>query len=444
MQQVRINLTVAEPDTWSEAMSGEYQKQWEQAAQAEYDSLMENNTWTLCELPKDRKAIGNKWVFKVKYRSDGSIEKFKARLVAKGYSQQEGIDYNETFAPVAKFNSIRTLMALIAIYGMDLHQMDVVTAFLNGKLKEEIYMLQPEGFTKGKNMVCRLNNTLYGLKQSGREWYLEIHIELIKQGFTRSQADFSIYILNGGEVIIALYVDDLLIASKDVSKINKVKEDLAKKFKMKDLGEAHYCLGIEVMRDKAKACVTLSQRRYIDTILKRFQMEDCKAVSTPMDPGVKLSKDMSPQTDEEIQEMANIPYQKAIGSIMYLMTGTRPDLAYSVGVVSQFMANPGIQHWKALKRIFRYIQSTKDLCLTYQKTDKDYLYGYSDADYAGCIDTSRSTSGYAFMLGEAAITWSSKKQQTVAQSTSEAEYMGMASACREATWLRALLQDTGI
>lgn len=408
-----------------------------------YDSLIENHTWDLCPLPEGQNAIGNKWVFKVKYNADGSIEKYKARLVVKGYSQKEGIDYNKTFAPVAKFNSIRTIIALAAHYNLELHQMDVVTAFLNGMLTEEIYMDQPEGFQQGKGLVCKLNRTLYGLQQSSREWYMKIHEALLSNHFVRSQADFSIYVYNEGGVIIALYVDDLLIASKDLAKIVEIKQALSRRFKMKDLGKAHYCLGIQIIRDRENKTIKLSQTRYADTILERFNMANCKPISTPMEPGLRLSKNMSPQLPSKDAEMENFPYQQAIGSIMYLMTGTRPDLAFAVGAVSQHMQKPGLQHWKAVKQILRYIQATKDWSLTYSGNDNNALIGYSDSDFAGCIDTARSTTGYVFTFAGAAITWSSKRQQSVAQSTSEAEYMGMSLACREATWIRALLDNLG-
>ena len=438
--------TEEEPTTYAEAISRSDSKQWEQAARTEYDSLITNKTWKLVDLPPGRKAIGCKWVFKIKYDSSGKLERYKARLVAKGYSQTQGIDYNETFAPVAKFNSIRTLIALAAEHDLELHQMDVKTAFLNGHLDEEIYMEQPEGFSKKnqEHKVCKLSKSLYGLKQAGRSWYQMIDANLTDLGFERTSADVCIYHFqkDGVLMVVALYVDDLLLLSNNLGALDDLKKKLGKRFDMKDLGPAQFILGIQIRRNRVKKVISISQEQYIDNILKRFGMEDCKPIATPLDANTKFSSTMSPSSDKDFLEMKEIPYQQAIGSLMYAMLGTRPDIAFAVGALSRFSSNPGMHHWQGVKRIFRYLKGTKAQCLRFQ-ADKKELVGYCDADWGGDRDDRKSTGGYAFLLAGGAISWSSKKQPTVALSTTEAEYMAVSQGTREAIWLRRLLHELG-
>jgi hypothetical protein len=436
-----------EPRTLAEAMVRPDSKQWEQAIQSEYNSIISNGTWTLVKLPAGRKAIGCKWVFKVKYTATGAIEKYKARLVAKGYSQTQGIDYDETFAPVAKFNSIRVLLAIAAQEDFEIHQMDVMTAFLNADLEEDVYMAQPEGFVEKGNeeLVCKLHKSLYGLKQASRSWYHKIDGELVGLGFTRSQADHSVYSLqkDNVKIIIALYVDDLILMANDLAKLLQIKEELGKRFDMKDLGEIHYCLGIQVIRDRKKRTIQLGQAKYIENVLKRFRMEDCKPIGTPLDTNSKLTKAMAPKSDAEIEEMQSIPYQSAVGSLMYAMLGTRPDIAYVVGALSQYCSNPGPAHWNAIKRVFRYLKGTINYTLRYEGNNKDRLVGFCDADWAGNVDDRRSTTGCAFIIAGGAVSWNSKKQATVALSSTEAEYMAATQATKEAIWLRKILTDLG-
>jgi transposase InsO family protein len=437
----------SEPQSMAEALAGPDAEQWEQAMDAEHESILKNNTWKLTSLPPDRKAIGCKWVFKVKSNADGSVARYKARLVAKGYAQTYGIDYNETFAPVAKFNSIRTILAIAAMEDFEVHQMDVKTAFLNGDLEDEIYMKQPEGYVQPgqEHLVCKLQKTLYGLKQSPRAWYQKIDRYFTSAGFIKSNADHSLYVRLEGEakVIIALYVDDLILISNRLNELKAVKSNLAAAFKKIDLGEIHYCLGIQVLRDRANRAVTLGQGKYVQDIRKRFGMEDCKPRSTPLDANSKLTKDMAPKSAAELKDMEGIPYQQAVGSLMYAMVATRPDIAYAVGAVSQFMSNPGSAHWMAVKRVLRYLQGTSQHVLRYGGECNIVLAGYCDADWAGNVDDRRSTTGFTFMLGGGSVCWNSKKQATVALSTTEAEYIAAAQATKEAVWMRQLLADLG-
>lgn len=444
----RANVAALEdPLNMCEAMRSEDASKWELAMQEEYDSLMANGTWELAPLPKDRKSVGCKWVFRTKKDASGQVVRHKARLVAKGYSQVAGVDFLETFAPVAKFTTIRCILALGAAMDLEIHQMDVKTAFLNGELEEDIYMDQPQGFGQDglEHLVCKLKKSLYGLKQSPRTWYQRIDSFFTKEGFTRSQADHSLYIKQTGEylLIVLIYVDDLIILASHLTKLAWLKAKLKAEFEMSDLGELKYCLGVEFERDRKARTITMSQKKYIEEVLKRFNMEECKPISTPLDVNVKLLK-LSEEEFEELQgEMEGVPYKAGVGSLMYAMVGTRADLAFPVSMVSQFMSKAGPAHWSAVKRIMRYLQGTLDykLCLG----GKDVaLRGYCDADWAGDASERRSTTGYVFFVGVGAISWNCKRQPTIALSTTEAEYMATSQCTKEAIWLRKLLADVGL
>jgi hypothetical protein len=330
--------------------------------------------------------------------------------------------------------------------GLEIHQMDVKTAFLNGELDVVIYMEQPEGFVqKGReHLVCKLRKSLYGLKQSGRAWYECIHIFFVNKGFTRSHADHSLYVLQTCHyiVIVIIYVDDLIILASNVDVINELKASLESEFEMSDLGELHFFLGVHFERDRKTRTITMHQRSYIETILERFGMADCKPIATPLDAKTSLVKLSEEEYEEHSHEMKDIPYQEAVGSLMYAMVATRPDLAFAVSVVSRFMSKPGPMHWMAVKRIMRYLKGTIDVRLRIGGQHMN-VKGYSDADWAGDVENRRSTSGYVFFVGDGAVSWNSKRQQTVAQSTMEAEYMAMNRCTREAIWLRQLMEDVG-
>lgn len=413
--------------------------QWQAAINAELQALVKAGVYTEVVRPKDRRVVGSTWAFRQKYGPDGEIEKYKARLCAKGFTQVEGLDYNETYAPVVKFDSIRTLLALAAEQDLEIHQMDVKSAFLNADLKEEIYMECPEGFNSNRNVVWRLNKSLYGLKQASREWYECVEKEFTKLGYTRSEADYSVFYKRVGDclIIVAVYVDDMLIFGKDVQVINSLKSELKSIFEMTDLGEAKWILNMEVIRDRAARTIHLSQRQYVNSILTRFQMDDCRPVSTPMEANLHLPK----LAEAEIEPRL---YQSALGSLMYAMLATRPDIAYSVGVLSQQAATPGKLHWSALMRVYRYLRGTADLKLTFQGgSHAKELVGFVDADFAGDPVDRRSTTGYTFTLSGGTISWVSKKQRTVARSSTEAEYVAGATATCQAVWLRLLLSELG-
>ena len=436
----------SEPKTLSAARRCSDASKWEQAVQEEYDSLIANGTWELAALPEDRSTVGCKWVFRTKKDASGNIVRYKARLVAKGYSQVEGVDFNETFAPVAKFSTIRCILALGAAMDLEIHQMDVKTAFLNGELEEDIFMDQPEGFVQEGNehLVCKLKKSLYGLRQSPRAWYEKIHQFFAEEGFYRSHADHSLYIKQSSSflLIVIIYVDDLIMLSSDLTVLQELKSRLEEEFDMSDIGELHFFLGVQMERNRATRTITLHQGNYIEEVLERFGMADCKPIGTPLDAKTQLVKLSEEEYEQHLPETQAIPYKEAVGSLMYAMVATRPDLAFAVSVVSQFMSKPGPLHWAAVKRIMRYLKGTLGMKLCLGGRDID-LKGYCDADWGGDQDTRRSTTGYVFFIGQGAISWNSKRQPTVALSTTEAEYMATTQSAKEAIWLRQLMADVG-
>nr|AAP46197.1 putative gag-pol polyprotein [Oryza sativa Japonica Group] len=434
---------VDDPTSFKEAITSEHSSKWLEVMDDELKSMSHNGVWDLVEIPKGSKTVGCKWVYKTKLDSKGKIERFKARLVAKGFSQREGIDYNETFSPVSKKDSFRIVMALVAHYDLELHQMDVKTAFLNGELHEDVYMAEPEGFVmEGKDhLACKLKKSIYELKQASRQWYLKFD-EIIKRfGFKENEVDNCIYIkTKGGKfIILVLYVDDILLASSDINMLHQTKEFLSSNFDMKDLGEASYVLGIEIHRDRSKGVLGLSQKSYISRVLKRYNMSKCSATPAPIVKGDKFGLFQSPKNKLESDQMKMVPYASAVGSLMYAEVCTRPDLAFVTGMLSRFQSNPGLDHWKAVKKVLRYFQGTKDYMLTYKKSEELEVLGYSDADFAGCVDTKKSTSGYVFTLANGAISWKSSKQTLTTSSTMQAEFLACYEATGQAVWLKNLI-----
>ena len=449
---VGSELEISEPSTYQAALKSQDKNQWLAAMQEEMKSLAANDTWQLVEKPKNQKIVGSKWIFKKKEGIPGKEEpRFKARLVAKGFTQREGIDYNEVFSPVVKHRSIRTILAIVAKEDLELEQLDVKTAFLHGTLDETIYMQQPQGFEvkSDTEQVCLLKRSLYGLKQSPRQWYRRFDDFMKKQGFNRSNYDWCVYTksLNNGKLIyLLLYVDDMLLACYDRTEVEKLKSQLSKEFEMKDLGSAQKIIGMEIIRDRKNRNLFLTQRGYLEKVLDRFSMRDCKPVSTPLAQHFRLSTSEAPKTDEEKSYMSNVPYANCVGCLMYAMICTRPDLAFAISIVSRFMSNPGRLHWEALKWVLRYIKGTIGYGLKFHsvETHTDQVTGFVDSDYASSIDTRKSTTGYVFTLFGTAISWKAMLQSVVALSTTEAEYIAVTEAVKEAMWLKGMLLELGI
>jgi Reverse transcriptase (RNA-dependent DNA polymerase) len=370
------------------------------------ESMRSNNVWELVDLPEGHKAIGNKWVLKIKRLADGSIDRYKARLVAKGYTQQEGIDYEETFSPVVRFASIRLILAIIARLDLELHQMDVKTAFLNGNIEEEIYMEQPASFVveDQEHKVCKLLRSIYGLKQSFRQWYIWFHQAIISFDFKMIDEYHCVYVKRSKNkfVILSLYVDDILLASNNKEYVQTIKEWLSSNFDMKDMSEASYILGVKIEIDRSKKILALSQEHYIRKVLEKFRMQDCKSIDTPIVKGEGLSLRMCPKTPDEKTQMEKVPYSSVVGSLIYAMMCTKPYISFAVGMVSRYQANPGLSHWKAVKRILRYLKGTADYSLCFQGENLQ-LMGYVDADWEGDLDERKSISGYIFLLNNGVI-----------------------------------------
>ena len=404
----------------------------------EINSIEKNGTWELTTLPYGAKRIGVKWVFKTKLNENGKVDKFKARLVAKGFSQKFGIDYTEVFAPVARWDTIRMILALAACRGWDVYQLDVKSAFLHGELNEAVFIEQPQGYeVKGAEYkVYRLKKALYGLKQAPRAWYNKLESYFIKEGFERCPSEHTLFTktMEGKCLIVSVYVDDLIFTGNNVEMFERFKNSMKQEFDMSDLGRMKYFLGVEVVQHRGG--IFINQRKYANEVLERFGMRNCNPVKNPIIPGFKLAK------DEGGVSVDATTYKQMVGSLMYL-TATRPDLAFVVSLVSRFMERPTELHQQAVKRVLRYIKGTTELGISYQKGGEEKLAAYTDSNYAGDTEDRKSTSGYAFLLSSGAVAWSSKKQPVVTLSTTEAEFIAAAACACQSIWMRRILDELG-
>ncbi len=427
------------PETVEEALNSEYADERWSAMQSEYDSLMANDTWELVEMPPNQKVVSSKWVFALKKDKDNNIERFKARLVAKGCSQKYGVNYTETFSPVVRSETVRMMFAIAAEYGLYLHQMDVSSAYINSDLNDEVYMKQPVKFVSRKfpNRVLKLKKALYGLKQSGREWNFKLDSILKKLGFQQCPSEPCVYTMctDSRINIIAVYVDDLLIASSSKADLKKIKEDIAKNVKVVDKGEAKQFLSLEIEREGELGEISINQKSQIHRLLESQHMESCRPISTPLDPKCQVKCESN---DCKLADQAE--YQSLIGSLMYIAINTRPDILHSVSKLSQRNNNPHSEHMNAAKRVLKYLNATQDKSLHYRKTGEP-ISCFADADWGGDTIDRKSYTGYSFIMAGAVVSYESKKQTTVALSSTEAEYMAMSSACKEASYLKKLFKE---
>ena len=437
-------LPTPDPVTYNDAISCTEKGEWKESMKSEYESLVENKCWKLVPRPKDKNVITCKWVYKTKEEqtTEGRLgHRRKSRVVARGFNQIEGDDYSETFAPVVKFTSIRVILALVTIFNLILHQMDVKTAFLNGDSKEEVYMEQIQGFENGdpRLIVYKMLKAIYGLKQAPRQWFEKIDNFFIDEmGMSRNPADECVYMKrNNDEVlIVALYVDDILVACSNYDILKETKLMLCQKFKMKDLGESKIILGMDIQRDVKNRTLSLCQSRYAEKVVKRFGVESVHQSRTPLDPDTDLNTP---------SEHCFEPFREAIGSLMYLMVGTRPDLAYAVGRLSKYVEKPTQVHWDAVRRVLRYVLRTKELGLLFKREEKmSAPLFFVDSDWAGDSQSRKSMSGYIVMMGGSAVSWCARQQEVVAMSSAEAEYISLCSCVKEAFWLRRLWKGLGI
>ena len=442
---VALVASADEPASYKKAVSGEHSDNWAAAIKREYDSHILNNTWTLVTCPQNARVIGNMWRFKIKRDADGQVVKFKARLCARGDQQTDGVDYNETFAPTVRYTTLRVLLALACHHDLEVEQFDVVTAFLNADVAEDIYMQQPEGFVQldpqGRRLVCKLNRAIYGIKQAPRAWNTMVTTWLDNYGFTQSRVDPGIYtcVNNGHLYVLAIYVDDCLLIGRKGPFIIKFKLEFGEAFKIEDLGPVSWLLGCSIERDRPHRVLHVRQRQYIIDILDLYNMADCTAIGTPMSSKPPLID--SP--DEDISSDRERPYAQMVGKLLYLANCTRPDIAAATSHLSRFMSKPTQLHWVQAKRVLRYLSGTKDLCLTYSGDVSTDPIFWQDASYADGHERKSRTGLVAMMCG-GAVLWAVRLQPTTALSTVEAEYMALAAAAQECGFLRQLLMSLGI
>ena len=435
------------PKNFDEAIGGDEVEKWKEAMDDELGNIEKMGTWELMDLPPNRSPIGCRWVYAKKTNEKGEVVKHKARLVAQGFSQKPGIDYSNdgTFAPVMRFETLRTSLALATVNGWDLRQFDVKGAYLNGYIEEEIYMRQPPGFDDGSGRVCRLRRSLYGLKQAGNVWNKELDTALQNLGFTRLQSDNCCYLRETDRdfEILMIWVDDILSMANNRLGNDRVETDLGGKFEINSLGRPSKLLGMQINIDPSNHSISISQTSYIDMLLKKFGLDQANPVTTPLDPNVKFD---SFTKSDVIDKKSITGYAQLIGSLMYLAIGTRPDIAFAVNKLAQFSSDPTTEHWTAVKRIFRYLKGTRSHALTYGGRNTDLsedLNIFCDADWGSSHDR-KSTSGYVLTIAGGAVAWSSKKQATVALSTPEAEYIAVTHVARQVLWHRSLLTELGI
>lgn len=433
-------LVDVESITYKEAITHKDQQKWKTAMNAEMDALRQQEVWNLEPLPAGRVPISAKWVYKIKRTSEGSIERYKARLVARGFTQRKGIDYEETFAPVSKMTSLRTFLSIAAFEGFSVHQMDVNSAYLNGLIDVDIYMTQPEGYVSEKfpNHVCKLRKGLYGLKQAGRIWHDAINTYLISIGFTPSMADPCIYYHKSGtdRVYLCLYVDDIAVAGR-IHTLNALKKEVAGKFSIRDLGQADFITGIQI-RCSGKG-ISITQSTYVQRILSDLGYQNARTASIPIS-----KRELDGLSIDQTETIDPTTYRNLVGHLTYAMTGMRPDIAFAISTLGRFSSQPTKQHHNLTRTTLCYLARTINTEIIYKRGGESLrLEGYVDSSYGSDKLDRRSVTGYVFLLNGSPISWASKRQSTIALSTTEAEYYAAVHASREAVWLRRLLEDLG-
>ena len=441
--------TIHLPRSYQEAIHDPmHGPEWESAIQTELVMLQSLGTWEYAELPGDKRAVGHKWVFTVKYTPTGQIDRFKARLTAQGFSQVSGENFLETFSPTMRVESMRVLLAIAAHEDLEVRQVDVVSAYPRSKLHAEVYMKPPEGLECPLGKVLRLNTSLYGLKQSGREWYIEACHGLLSIGLRPTASDPSVFANEDRSLILGLYVDDMMIISKDIDLIKKTISLIKKLWDIKDIGNVEEILGLCVQRDRNQRTITICQTPYIEGTLRKFKLLDARPTSLPTSDRNMLIAALpnESQTDQAL-------YQQAIGRLMWIANSTRFDISYAVGQLSQHCNKPVVRHWNSVLQVLRYLSGTRDLKLRIggkgqEKVLDDRsrmfgykLHGFSDADYAGDHHDRHSVTGHLYLLNRGLISWSSSKQRCVATSTTEAEYIALSEASKQGQWIRALLKE---
>ncbi|CZS92418.1 related to TY4B TY4B protein [Rhynchosporium agropyri] len=428
------------PKTYKEATTGPNGKQWNAAMAEEMLSLYSNETFREVIAPEGSNLVSCKWVYTVKTTVDGNIERFKARLVARGFSQVQGMDYDQTFAPTVRMDTLRMFLAVVARENLECHQYDIKNAFTESELKEKIYLKIPEGVNVRKGFVWQAMKSLYGLKQAARDWNRLMKDELVRWGFTQSAAP-CMFVNKKESVKILVYVDDIVAAAKSTEKLDWFYKKLSSRFKAKNLGEISKILGARVTRDRESKSLEIDQEQYLQSVLDKFGIthETFKPRQTPANG----YENLRPANDND--ERINVTeYQQAIGSLMYAMIFTRPDIAFILGKLSQFMSDPAIHHGHGLKALLRYTKSTIKTKIRYGPGGEySIAVLYSDADWASDKFDRKSVSGSVTMFYGGPISWASKKQRSVATSSCESEYMALAACAKQGQWFAQVFRELG-
>jgi len=435
---LKVVMENLEPTSVKEALEGKFRLEWKLAMKEEMEHLSNQGVWELVDRPVNVRVIGSKWIFKVKRKPDGSVQRFKARLVALGCSQIFGVNYEETFSPVVKRETIRLMIALTCEKGWSTKHLDATSAYLNSDLHEVIFMEQPEGFVNEEkgDLVCKLRKSLYGLKQSGREWFQTVSKILKGMCLVPSLHDPCLYFCSDKELYVTLYVDDFGVWGRKES-VDWFKGELGKLVQIRDLGEVSELLGLNIRR-VSKHCITVDQRAEIQSLLSEHGMSNCNGCKSPLNVDVhEIGK-----TDKGKEATDSARYRRAIGNLLYLSNCSRPDIAFSVSFLGQFCQNPLYAHWLGVKHLLKYLKHTEDLCLTFSKSGK-CLMSYCDADHAQNKYDRKSFTGFVFLLANCAIVWGCRKQQCVAMSTVVAEYYAISMSAVELLWLANLIRELG-
>src|SRR6266702_596646 len=436
--------------SWGKALASPEREYWIAGGREELKSLEDLKVFVLVprsEVPRGQRPLKGKLVCKRKRDDAGNVVRYKVRYVAKGYAQRYGVDYDKTTAPTVRLESFRALLHTAATLDWDLRQFDIKTAFLHGILPEDetMYMEQPEGFEEAgkEDWVMKLMKSIYGMKQASRIWNKTFNAAIVGWGFERLACEWCVYKRQSatGTIIFVVHVDDILATASSPSEIDRFKAELTSRWEISDLGEPRYALGIGITRDRSRRTISLSQTALIDRVVEEFGQTAAHAVDTPMVAGLQLQRPdhAAPVPPEVTDWISRTPYRSLVGSLMYIAVATRPDISYAVGRLSSFCNSFRLEHWSAAIRVLRYLKSTRTMCLNLGGTNQLRLLGYSDSDYANCMETSRSVGGYCFTLGSGMISWSSRKQPTVADSSCYAEYIALQGASHEAIFLRQLL-----
>ncbi|CAI7926844.1 unnamed protein product [Closterium sp. NIES-54] len=444
---------ILEPKTLAEALSGPNAEKWKQSVKEEYDSLLENETWELCELPLGKKTMSSKLIFRHKYGPDGELTRYKSRLVAKGFQQTKGKDFDEIFAPSGKGTTLRVMLGTAANCGWRIKEMDITTSFLNGIILEELYMLQPEGLDDGSGRVCRLKKAIYGLKQAPRAWYHKLEETLLAGGFKKSECDHSLFLLQEKEQVLMLlvYVDDILLFSESSAMIKRVEEMLEMQFKCSKMGDVKYYLGMHVARDLDKGVLRLHQRKYCEGLAEKYGLQDGGKPATPLPSGFTVE----PIADEEVVgESDRKLFHSMVGALNYAANHTRPDIAFATSRLASEVSCPSYEQLDAAKRLVRYVSATASVGLEYrdvrqrqQRVAADLGNGemllncYTDASFNFVKGDGTSIGGYVCLFGGGALSWRSKKQNKVGLSSCETEYMALHHGVKEVVWPRRLLEE---